>query len=96
MHAVRYARQPLPVTLLTQDSCVFCDQAKELLARLATEYPLALSLLDIGSPEGRALAARGAILFPPGIFLDGTPFSYGRLSERKLRRALDRRLQLEG
>lgn len=31
-------------------------------------------------------------MFPPGIFLDGEPFSYGRPSERKLRRELERRL----
>jgi hypothetical protein len=30
-------------------------------------------------------------VFPPGVFLNGEPFSYGRLSERKLRRELDRR-----
>jgi len=28
--------------------------------------------------------------FPPAVFVDGQPFSYGRLSERKLRRTLDR------
>ncbi len=33
------------------------------------------------------------MLFPPGIFLDGEPFSYGRPSERKLRRELERRLK---
>ncbi len=27
-------------------------------------------------------------MFPPGLFLDGEPFSYGRPSERKLRKAL--------
>jgi len=29
-------------------------------------------------------------MFPPGLFLDGEPFSYGRPSERKLRKALER------
>jgi len=37
-----------------------------------------------------ALAARGGVLFPPGIFLDREPFSYGRPSERKLRKELAR------
>ncbi len=30
-------------------------------------------------------------MFPPGLFLDGEPFSYGRPSERKLRKVLARR-----
>jgi hypothetical protein len=29
--------------------------------------------------------------FPPAVLIDGEPFSYGRLSERKLRRDLARR-----
>jgi glutaredoxin len=81
------------VLLLTQEQCVFCAQAKEIIDRLAVMYPLAVTMLDLHSPEGLALALSGGILFPPGIFLDGTPFSYGRLSERKLRRAIERRLR---
>jgi hypothetical protein len=29
-------------------------------------------------------------MFAPGVLVDGRPFTYGRLSERKLRRALER------
>lgn len=83
---------PMNVLLLTQDHCAFCDQAKALLARLAKEYPLVVSTLDLATREGQALAERGGIMFPPGIFLDGEPFSYGRPSERKLRREIERRL----
>jgi hypothetical protein len=39
---------------------------------------------------GRDLGARAGVLFAPGVLLDGRPFGYGRLSERKLRRALRR------
>ncbi len=80
------------VLLLTQDHCGFCAEAKQTLGRLAAEYGFSVSLLDMGSAEGQALAARGGILFPPGLFLEGEPFSYGRLPERKLRRELERRL----
>jgi glutaredoxin len=80
------------VPLLTQEQCGFCTQAKEILDRLAVEYRLSISMLDLGLPEGEALAVRNGILFPPGIFLDGEPFSYGRPSERKLRREIERRL----
>lgn len=79
------------VLLLTQENCAFCDQAKGILERLAAEYPLTMATLDVNSPEGRTLALRGGVLFPPGIFLDGEAFSYGRPSERKLRRELERR-----
>jgi hypothetical protein len=81
------------VLLLTQEHCSLCERAKKVLDRLAGEYPLQVAVLDLASPEGRALGDDGGILFPPGVFLDGEPFCYGRLSERKLRRELDRRRQ---
>ena len=90
------ARNPLTacirVTLLTKPQCGFCDDAKAILSRLAEEYPLVVEMVDVGSPAGEQLALRGGVLFPPGLFLDGAPFSYGRLSERKLRRELERRM----
>lgn len=79
------------VVILTQENCAFCDAAKALFERLAAEYRLDVSLISLGSPEGEELAKQGQVLFPPGIFLDGEPFSYGRPSERKIRRELDRR-----
>lgn len=86
----------MEVILLTQERCAFCEQAKELLYRLSDEYSISVRELDLNSPEGQELAQRGVVMFPPGIFLDGEPFSYGRLSERKLRRELKRRITLRG
>lgn len=83
----------MDVLLLTQAQCGFCEQAKALLDQLAAEYPLTIATLDLNTPEGEALAARGGILFPPGIFLESEAFSYGRPSERALRKELDRRLR---
>jgi Glutaredoxin-like domain (DUF836) len=80
------------ILLLTQQHCGFCEQAQDILERLSREYWLSVSTLDMGSLEGQRLATQGGLLFPPGILVDGEPFSYGRLSERKLRRELDRRL----
>lgn len=82
----------MEVLLLTQENCGFCAQAKEILDRLSGEYQLSVTTLDLNSPEGQAIAMRGGVLFPPGIFIDGEPFSYGRPSERKLRREIERRL----
>lgn len=84
--------EPIRVLVLTQKECGFCEQAHDLLQRLAREYELTISTLDIASQEGQALALQAGMLFPPGIFLDGEPFSYGRLSEKKLRRELERRM----
>ena len=80
------------VTLLTQTECGFCDQANELLRRLAGEYALEIQTVDIASPAGQELAARGGIMLPPGILLDDEAVLYGRPSERRLRREIERRL----
>ena len=79
------------VTLLSQTQCGFCDDAKAVLQRLVREFPLVIETVNLDSAAGERLAVRGGVLFPPGLFLDGEPFSYGRLSERKLRRELERR-----
>jgi glutaredoxin len=82
---------PVQITLLTQTSCAMCELAKEILARLGDEYPLSVTAVDLRTDEGKRLAAEAGVLFAPGVLVDGQPFSYGRLSERKLRRLLDRR-----
>jgi len=79
--------ESLKVTLLTQPDCRWCEDAKALLDRLAREYPMTIESLELASAEGEQ-AAGGAILFAPGILLDGEPLCYGRPSERKLRHAL--------
>ncbi|MGH2695616.1 MAG: glutaredoxin family protein [Acidimicrobiia bacterium] len=84
------APEHIPVVLLTQPDCSLCDQAKAVLDRIAEDYPLRVRTVDLGSEEGRALADHGGVLFPPGVLVDGRSFSYGRLSERRLRRELDR------
>lgn len=82
---------PAEVVVLTQADCSFCVQAKEALGRVAEDYDLRISELDLASVEGERLGIANGVMFPPGILLDGRLFSYGRLSERKLRRELDKR-----
>jgi len=79
------------VTLLTQSDCAYCERAKDVLARVGAEHRLTVEELRLETPEGRELAVRHGVLFAPGILLDGEPFGYGRLSEKKLRRELTRR-----
>ena len=86
------AEMAVEVLLLTQEQCEPCDRARELLGRLSQEYPLSIQAVELNSARGRELAAGGGIPFPPGVFLDREPFSYGRLSERRLRRELEQRL----
>jgi glutaredoxin len=81
------------LTLLTQKACTFCDQAKDVLARIGAEHPIEIDELDLDTPEGRSLAMRHGVLFAPGILIDGELVSYGRPSERRLRRELDRRVR---
>jgi glutaredoxin len=76
------------VLLLTREDCAFCEDAEKVLDRLGAEFPLSVRTVDYDSEEGARLALAGGLLFPPGILLDGRPFSYGRPSERKLRREL--------
>lgn len=82
----------MEILILMQDACAFCERAKQIAAKLASEYDLTVVTLDLGTAPGQALAEKGGVLFPPGVFLDGEPFSYGRLSERALRRAIQRKL----
>lgn len=77
------------VTLLTKRDCDLCEHAKEVLARISADSPgVVVDIVDLGTDAGRLLAERSGMAFPPAVLVDDEPFSYGRLSERKLRRAL--------
>jgi hypothetical protein len=79
------------VTLLTQADCALCDHAKRVLARVGADHLLQVSEISLTTDQGRQLALRHGVLFAPGVLLDGQPFAYGRLSEKKLRRTLANR-----
>lgn len=76
------------LTLLTQTDCGPCEQAKKVLTRVGADYQLQVTEVSLSSDEGRALATDAGVTFAPGILLDGALFSYGRLSETRLRRTL--------
>jgi hypothetical protein len=50
-----------------------------------------VTAVALRTDEGKRLGAEAGVLFAPGVLVDGQPFSHGRLSERKLRRLMDRR-----
>lgn len=76
------------VTLLTKPNCDSCVRAKEILGHLKAEIPFELHIVDLEDPTGHALAAEHGILFAPGVLIDGRLSTYGRPSERRLRRDL--------
>jgi predicted ABC-type transport system involved in lysophospholipase L1 biosynthesis ATPase subunit len=78
------------VTLLTQPDCALCEHAKQVLARVGADHPLTVREIALDSDEGQRLAVAAGVMFAPGILLDGAPYAFGRLSERALRRHLDR------
>lgn len=77
-------------TVLTQPDCRLCEHACAVLARVGQEHPLTIETVSLDSQTGRELGVRHGVAFAPGVLLDGTLFSYGRLSERRLRRHLAR------
>lgn len=76
------------ITLVTKPDCDLCNHAKDVLARVAADTDIDVEIVDLASDHGRQLAEQAGMAFPPGVLLDRVPFSYGRLSERKLRKAL--------
>jgi glutaredoxin len=83
---------PTEVTLLTKNPCTYCDHAKQVLHRVGRDYPLRITEIALDTDMGQVLARRAGVMFAPGVLLDGEAFSYGRLSERKLRRTLRTRV----
>ena len=79
----------IEVLLLTQPACDYCDLAKTVLGRLAQEYPLTISEIALATTHGQAIALEHGVHFAPGILINATLASYGRPSERRLRRILE-------
>ena len=76
------------VTYVTAPRCGFCDRGRDVLDDLAQDFPLALREVALDSPEGRALAARWRVPYPPIVLVGERLAGYGRLSARRLRQLL--------
>ena len=66
------------------------EQERIVLSRLALDYTFDVHEVELDTEEGRNLAIRHAVMFAPGVLIDGKLFSYGRLSEKKLKIQLSR------
>jgi len=77
-------------TLLTKQNCPLCDHAKDVIARVEVDFIVETEMIWLETPEGESFAARHNTPFPPVLAIDGVLHGYGRLSEKKLRRELER------
>lgn len=77
------------VTLLTKSDCDNCVRATEILDRLANELDFSVELIDIETATASELARQHGVMFAPGVLLDGRLSTYGRPSERRLRRDIE-------
>lgn len=78
------------VLVVTSPACHLCEDALEVLERLAHEYPLSIRQTSIDSEEGRAVFERFHPPLPPFVVVDDELFSAGRLPRKKLYRYLER------
>lgn len=81
----------MEVLLLTTSHCHFCSDAQELLELLGAEFDLTVRQIDLSSQEGKLISERVGLPMTPGILIDNELVSYGRPSERKLRREFNSR-----
>jgi glutaredoxin len=82
---------PVKITLLTAPDCHLCDQAKSVLERVSRDTELSIETISMETDLGRQLMIDQQLAFPPGLLIEGEAFSFGRLSERRLRRHLNLR-----
>jgi len=77
-------------TLLTKQNCPLCDHAKEVLGRVGADFVSQTEIVWLEAPEGKNFVQVHDTPFPPVLLIDGKLHGFGRLSEKKLRRELDR------
>jgi thiol-disulfide isomerase/thioredoxin len=78
----------IDVVYVTAERCHFCDRGRTVLAELAQRYPLRIREVALTSEEGRELAARWRVPYPPIVLIGGRLTGYGRLSAKALERTV--------
>jgi len=78
-------KAPHSITLLTRPGCHLCDDARTVIARVATELGVPWTERDItSSPQD--LREHGDMI--PVTLIDGVQHDFWRVDERRLRQAL--------
>ena len=82
--------ETIDVWVVTGFGCKPCENVKQRLHRLGTEFPeLRVSEFDVGSDRGMALALRYRLVGLPGILINGRMVLAGDVSEALLRERLE-------
>jgi thiol-disulfide isomerase/thioredoxin len=81
---------PISVILWEKPGCCLCERAREILTRLAAEYPLRIDQRDI-TTDADAFARYRYVI--PVVEIEGGPRFEGKITELWLRRAIARILQ---
>ena len=85
------APDTVDITVVHSPACHFCDDARAVLADLATEFPLTVEFVDCTEPRGGALIRQHRAGMYPLVLFDGGYFSAGRLPRKKLHAQLTAR-----
>ena len=83
---------PAEIVVVTSPGCHLCVSALAEIEELATEFPLNLRTVEIGSPEGADILRAHRPPAPPVFLVDGQFLGFGRLPVRKLRKLLQKRV----
>ncbi len=84
-------KRPLRLQLYSRPGCHLCEDVRALCDRLAAEFPLALSEVNIETDPGLCARYDREV---PVLFIDGRKAVKYRTTEATLRRLLRRRLLL--
>ena len=77
------------LTLVTSVGCVKCAQTKEILKKIAPDFPeLNVKEVDMTTLEGQELISKYSIMSSPGIIINDELFSMGGTTEADLRKKL--------
>lgn len=74
------------ITLYTKEGCHLCEKARVILDRVAEDYPLTVESFDITRDEGLYERYWDVI---PVVEVEGGPTFVSKVSEFRLRRALE-------
>lgn len=75
------------VTLITRVGCHLCDEAEQVLRRLAGELGFGYEELDVDAEQDRRAEYSDRV---PVILIDGKEHGYWRVEEPRFRKALTR------
>lgn len=90
MQSPKSNEQKMELTLVVADDCSLCEHARKVLESLSQDCRIRVKEVKLESEEGQLLGQLHPLLFPPILLRGDGVLSYGRLSERRLRKELGR------